>query len=107
MFLIYEFVCDNTENVYFAEKLYLKNRKNVYLADKENSEKCIADFGCSCSYFYLFPMEEKVLRQFMVVMICNSLVNIHTVMYTQYKYRDAANVCILIELLICFFMDLL
>ena len=38
--------------------------------------------------FWAFPMEGIVLRQFIVVMICNPIVNMHTVLSTQYKYRD-------------------
>ncbi len=38
--------------------------------------------------FWAFPMEGIVLRQFIVVMICNPIVNMHTVLLTQYKYRD-------------------
>ena len=38
--------------------------------------------------FWAFSMEGMVLRQFIVAMLCNPIVNIHTVLSTQYKYRD-------------------
>ena len=48
-------------------------------------------------------MEGIVLRQFIVVMICNPIVNMHTVLSTQYKYRDITNICMLAVVMICFF----
>ena len=53
--------------------------------------------------FWAFPMEGIVLRQFIVVMICNPIVNMHTVLSTQYKYRDITNICMLAIVMICFF----
>ena len=53
--------------------------------------------------FWAFPMEGIVLRQFIVVMICNPIVNMHTVLSTQYKYRDITNICMLAVVMICFF----
>ena len=53
--------------------------------------------------FFAFPMEEMVLRQFIVVMLCNPIVNIHTVLSTQYRCRDITNICMLAVVMICFF----
>ncbi len=53
--------------------------------------------------FWAFSMEGIVLRQFIVVMICNPIVNMHTVLSTQYKYRDITNICMLAVVMICFF----
>ena len=53
--------------------------------------------------FWAFPMEGMVLRQFIVVMLCNPIVNMHTVLSTQYKYRDIMNICMLAVVMICFF----
>ena len=52
---------------------------------------------------WAFPMEGMVLRQFIVVMLCNPIVNIHTVLSTQYRYRDITNICMLAVVMICFF----
>ena len=53
--------------------------------------------------FWAFPMEGMVLRQFVVAMLCNPIVNMHTVLSTQYKYRDIMNICMLAVVMICFF----
>ena len=53
--------------------------------------------------FWAFPMEGMVLRQFIVAMLCNPIVNMHTVLSTQYKYRDIMNICMLAVVMICFF----
>lgn len=55
--------------------------------------------------FWAFPMEGIVLRQFIVVMICNPIVNMHTVLSTQYKYRDITNICMLAVVMICFLIE--
>ena len=51
----------------------------------------------------VFPMEGMVLRQFIVAMLCNPIVNMHTVLLMQYKYRDVTNICMLAVVMICFF----
>lgn len=56
--------------------------------------------------FVSFPMEGMVLRQFIVVMICNPMVNIHTVLSTEYRCRDITNICMLVVVMICFFNGL-
>ncbi|MDO4276810.1 MAG: hypothetical protein Q4D16_24385 [Eubacteriales bacterium] len=53
-----------------------------------------------------FPMEGMVLRQFIVVMFCNPMVNIHTVLSTEYRRRDITNICMLAVVMICFFYGL-
>ena len=55
------------------------------------------------TYIWAFPMEGMVLRQFIVAMLCNPIVNMHTVLSTQYKYRDIMNICMLAVVMICFF----
>lgn len=52
---------------------------------------------------WALPMEGMVLRQFIVAMLCNPIVNIHTVLSTQYRCRDIANICMLAVIMICFF----
>lgn len=53
--------------------------------------------------FWAFSMEGMVLRQFIVAMLCNPIVNIHTVLSTQYKHRDITNICMLAVVMVCFF----
>ena len=52
---------------------------------------------------WAFPMEGLVLRQFIVAMLYNPIINIHTVLSPQYRCQDITNICMLVILIICFF----
>ena len=41
LFLVYEFVWNNTKNAYFSWNLYLENRKNIYLESEEDRKSMV------------------------------------------------------------------
>lgn len=85
--------------IWKIEKAYIWRIKKI-------AKSILLTLGVAVFIFLCFHMEGNILKQFLVVMICNPLINIHTVMSTQYKYRDAVNMLILAILLICFFNGL-
>lgn len=85
--------------IWKIEKAYIWRIKAI-------AKSVLLTFGVTAAILLCFPMENTVLRQFLVVMLFNPLVNIHTVMSTQYKYKDLTNMFILTMLLICFFYGL-
>ena len=82
--------------IWKIEKTYIWRVKKI-------GKSMVLTLSVALILFWAFPMEGMVLRQFIVAMLCNPIVNMHTVLSTQYKYRDIMNICMLAVVMICFF----
>lgn len=82
--------------IWKIEKTYIWRMKKI-------GKSMVLTLCVALVLFWAFPMEGMVLRQFIVAMFCNPIVNMHTVLSTQYKYRDIMNICMLAVVMICFF----
>ena len=83
--------------IWKIEKTYIWRVKKI-------GKSMVLTLSVALILFWAFPMEGMVLRQFIVAMLCNPIVNMHTVLSTQYKYRDIMNICMLAVVMICFFL---
>lgn len=66
-------------------------------------KSCILTLTVAAVIMLCFSMKGQNFRQFVVVMICNVLINIQTLLITNYKHRNISNVLVLIFILICFY----
>ena len=82
--------------IWKIEKTYIWRMKKI-------GKSMVLTLCVAMILFFAFPMEGMILRQFIVVMLCNPIVNIHTVLSTQYRWRDITNIGMLAIVMICFF----
>ena len=82
--------------IWKIEKTYIWRIKKI-------GKSIILTLCAALILFWFFPMDGIALRRFIVAMFCNPVVNMHTVLSTQYKYRDIKNICMLAAVMSCFF----
>ena len=85
--------------IWKIEKTYIWRVKKI-------GKSMVLTLSVALILFWAFPMEGMVLRQFIVAMLCNPIVNMHTVLltsgYYEYMYVGSSNDLFFLWKCICY-----